>query len=482
MKMKNEFLNKRSLKFGSYSVALTTIIIAAVVILNAIVGATQIRDRLKIDLTSQKLYSIGEQTDEVLKALTQDIEIIGLFDENQSDQYYDQIVEFVKQYELKSNKIHIRYVDPDKEVAYIQNELDPNGVLGVQKYNFVVKSDRRTKVLSAYDLIEQTTDQNYQMNISGLNAEYAFTGAIRYVSADEIPVIYYTQGHGEGDMSTDYSELKLSIERHGYDMKPLVLSSQENVPADASIVMVTSPQMDLSVQEMDKLSNYVENGGNALLMFDPLELNTPMPNFETFLTRYNIGLGYDIVFEMAANRYSFNEPVVFMPYVENNDINANLDPDSFIMTMAFTRSIPILQNQKEWITCTPLLTTSAEAESQALNADAQNTKGPFNIAVAAENKGGNKPSKAVVIGNALFVTNNGKDSFGATGETFVLNALNWMENKETDIFIAAKTYSVPMLEGVTQQTMILVPIVLIVVIPLIIFGVGVFIWLRRRHL
>ncbi|NLO39246.1 MAG: GldG family protein [Ruminiclostridium sp.] len=482
MNMKNDFLNKRSLKFGSYSVALTAIVIAAVVILNAIVGATQIRDRLKIDLTSQKLYSIGEKTDEVLKELNQDIEIIGLFDENESDQYYNQIVEFVKQYELKSNKIHIRYVDPVKEVAYIQNELDPNGVLGIQKYNYVVKSDKRTKVLSAYDLIEQTTDQNYQMSISGLNAEYAFTGAIRYVAADEVPVIYYTQGHGEGDMSTDYSELKHSIEQHGYDVKPLTLSALEGVPADASVVLITGPQQDLSVQEMERLTTYMENGGDTLLMFDSLELNPQMPNFEVFLAKFNLGLGYDIIFEMAANRYYFNKPYIFMPTVENNDINANLDPDTFNMTVAYTRSIPILQNQKEWITCTPLLTTSAEAEGQALNHDAQNTKGPFNIAVAAENKGNSAPSKTVVIGNALFVTDSGRDSFGATGETFILSALNWMENKETDIFIAAKTYSVPMLENVTQQTMILVPIVLIVVVPLIIFGVGVFIWLRRRHL
>ncbi len=84
MNMKNDFLNKRSLKFGSYSVALTAIVIAAVVILNAIVGATQIRDRLKIDLTSQKLYSIGEKTDEVLKELNQDIEIPGRILQSQS--------------------------------------------------------------------------------------------------------------------------------------------------------------------------------------------------------------------------------------------------------------------------------------------------------------------------------------------------------------------------------------------------------------
>jgi ABC-type uncharacterized transport system involved in gliding motility auxiliary subunit len=60
--------------------------------------------------------------------------------------------------------------------------------------------------------------------------------------------------------------------------------------------------------------------------------------------------------------------------------------------------------------------------------------------------------------------------------------MNWMENKESDIFIAAKTYSVPTLENVSQQTMTLLFIGLIIVVPLIIIGIGVFVWLRRRHL
>lgn len=481
MNMKNEFINKRSLRFGSYSFVLTVIVIAAAVILNAIVGATQIRDKLKIDLTSQKFYSVGEKTDEVLKDLNQDIEIIGLFDESENTQYAT-VVEFIKQYEVRSNRIHIRYVDPDKEVAFIQNELDPDGILGIQKNNFVIRSDRRTKVLSYYDIFEQTLNESsYQYYISGLNAEYAFTGAIRYVAAEEIPVVYYTEGHGEGDINSEYSGLKSSMELHGYELKPLILTSVEKVPDDASVVLVAGPQQDLSVTDKEKLTVYMENGGNTILMFDPLENNPQMPNFEEFLAEYNLGLGYNVIFEMASNRSAYGQPYIFMPTVEYNEINANLDPGKFNMTMVYARSIPILQNQKEWITNTPLLTTSSEAQGKALTAGEEDLQGPLNVAVAAENKGNKAASKTVVVGNAFFATDDGRDSAG-TGEKFILNALNWMEDKETDIYIAAKKYSVPMLENITQQTMTLLFIGLIIVIPLIIIGVGVFIWLRRRHL
>ena len=56
-----EILNKRSLRFGSYSFILTAIVIAAAILLNSIVSGTKLRDKLKIDLTSNKLYSVGKQ-------------------------------------------------------------------------------------------------------------------------------------------------------------------------------------------------------------------------------------------------------------------------------------------------------------------------------------------------------------------------------------------------------------------------------------
>ncbi|NLN64340.1 MAG: GldG family protein [Clostridiaceae bacterium] len=483
MNMKNSFINKRSLRFGSYSVVLTVIVIAAAVILNMIVGATQLREKLKIDLTSNKLYSIGEKTDEVLKELDTDVEIIGLFDESQiGSSLYSQVIEFIKQYDSKSNKISVRYVDPEKDPAFIQNELDPEGILGVKKSDFVVRSNKRSKVLSTYDIFEQTFDQNsYSFRVTGLNAEYAFTGAIRYVASENIPVVYYTEGHGEGKLEADYSELKSSIELNGYELKPLNLTAVESVPGDASVILVVSPQQDLSLSEKEKLTIYMENGGGTIFLFDPLQSNAKLQNFEDFLAKFNIGLGYDVVFEMAANRSAYGQPNIFMPYVENNDITANLDPDKLNMTIVNARSVPVLKNVKEWITTTPLLVTSSEAVGKSFEEGAEDTQGPLNIAVAAENKGNAAASKTLVIGNAYLVSDQGLDTTG-TGKKFLLNGLNWMQDQQADIYIPVKKYTTPRLEAITQQTLTILFISLIIVVPLIIIGVGVFVWLRRRHL
>jgi len=225
----------------------------------------------------------------------------------------------------------------------------------------------------------------------------------------------------------------------------------------------------------------MENGGNTVFLFDPIQSNVRLSNFEEFLSRYNLALGYNVIFEMAANRAAYGQPFYFMPTVVNNSINSVLEPDKFNMSLIYAQSIEVLKNEKEWITVTPLLTTSSEAIGKPLFEGEEDKNGPFNVAVAGENKGYTKESKTVVVGNAYFVTDDGMN-ITDTGKKFLVNAINWMNETEADIYIPVKQYSTPRIQNVTQQTLTLLFIGLIIVVPLIIMGVGVFVWLRRRHL
>ena len=72
-----KFFNKRSLKYGSNSAILIVAVIAIAVLVNLLVGMLD----LKLDLTPNKLFSLSDVTKAELKKLEQDVEIIGLFDE-----------------------------------------------------------------------------------------------------------------------------------------------------------------------------------------------------------------------------------------------------------------------------------------------------------------------------------------------------------------------------------------------------------------
>ena len=180
----------------------------------------------------------------------------------------------------------------------------------------------------------------------------------------------------------------------------------------------------------------MENGGNTAFLLDPIQSNVKLPNFEEFLAEFNIGLGYDVVFEMASDKAVFGQPYFFMPTVVNNSINSVLDPSKFSMSLVYAQSLEILQNEKEWIKPTSLLTTSSDAIGRALFEGEVDNEGPLSIAVAVENLGNMKASKTVVVGNSYFVSNEGMNI--TLGKKFLVNSINWMEEKEADIYIPVK--------------------------------------------
>ena len=66
--------NKKILRHGSYSIGVTAIVIAIVVVLNLVIQELPSSIR-EIDLSSEKLYTIGDQTKDLLDNLDKDVEL-----------------------------------------------------------------------------------------------------------------------------------------------------------------------------------------------------------------------------------------------------------------------------------------------------------------------------------------------------------------------------------------------------------------------
>ncbi|NLP00482.1 MAG: hypothetical protein GX386_09385, partial [Clostridiaceae bacterium] len=172
-------INNRSLKYGSYAFAATAVVIAIIVIFNALLGLDSIRDRLRFDITKNKLFSLSEPSITMLGDLDKEVEVIILTDEK----YYQgsEILEVLKQYELKSNgKVAIRFVDVEKDPTFVEREIDPNQVKGISEGSIVVKSGKNSKVVSKSDMVEYdySTYSSYPV---ALKIEQVFSSAIKSV-------------------------------------------------------------------------------------------------------------------------------------------------------------------------------------------------------------------------------------------------------------------------------------------------------------
>jgi ABC-2 type transport system permease protein len=472
----------RSLKYGSNSIILIAVVVAIAVFINLLVGMTDI----KWDLTSSKLYSISDATKNVLDKLDKDVVIFGLFDENKIDTSsdYKEITELLNQY-AKYPHVKIEYIDPDKNPGFISS-LDPENIKGIQEQDFVVKSDDKIRILGYYDLFATQFDQNsFQMYKVGSIAEQGFTGAIKYVTADKTPTVYFTEGHEENNLDRDYTQIKQILDKNNYDVKALNLLSSEKVPDDAETLVVASPKRDITADERNKIQKYLENGGKAVFMFDPIETSTTFNEFEKLLSDYNISLNYDRVIENDANRHIPGRNFDIVPDLQLNHINYGLGPENFIMVMPKSRSINVLKNEKQYITVTPLLKTSSEAEGEQIDpANGANNEGPLDLAVAVEHNGYTKPSKLLVVGNGSFMTDTAiqqYQQYSINGLYFFLNSLSWLQGVEDEDIIAPKIYDTAGIKVSALQATV-TGISMLVLFPLVILLAGLFVYLRRRHL
>lgn len=482
MEKKNSIFNSRNLKYGSNSVILIVAVVAIAVLVNVIVGMGD----LKLDLTPNKLYSLSDVSRNELKNLKQEVQIIGLFDEVKADSSTDmkEVTELLNLY-AKYPNVKIQYVDPDKNPGIIK-QLDPDNTMDLQSQDFVVKSKvngmEKKKKLGYYDLFQMEMDQqSYQYNKTGSNAEQGFTGAIKYVTSEKTPVVYFTSNHSEIDVDSQYSNLKSYLEKNNFLTKKLDLLTVSEIPKDAELLVIAAPRSDLTMPERDKLEAYFSKGGKAIFMFDYLASDPTYDNFNALLSKFNVAVDYDKVKENDENRHLPNDQYTIVLDVPQNEIV----PQEFKTLLENSRSISILKNTKEYITTTPIMSTSSNAVGEMVTKSrGEDLKGPLDIAVAVENKGGEAASKILVMGNASFIGNDAATKYGdyyTNSMAFFLQSMSWMIGKQDEIIVPTKNYEVNTLQISQLQTNIMGG-VLVVVFPLLILGTGLAVFLRRRHL
>jgi hypothetical protein len=476
------FLNKKSFKYGTNAAIITAAVIVMAVVLNLLVGMLD----LKLDLTPNKLFSLSEPTVNILKNLDKDVEIIGLFDDTEisTGDGYKEVTDLLGLYE-KYPHITVKYVDPERNPGII-NQLDPDDSLDLRSTDFLVRSVvngvEKKKRLDYYDLFEMEFDQySFSRYVTGSNAEQGFTGAIKYVTSDYTPVVYFTEGHEEYDVDTYYRNLKGYLEKNNILVKKINLMTAGKVPDDAKLVVVASPKKDFSYAERDVMDLYFQDGGNAIFMFDYLENDPSFDQLNSLLNKFNLAVNYDKVMETNENRHLAQDPYTL---VVHGDINSVV-PASFTTFLTNCRSINILKNEKEYITTIPLIGTSDTAVGEMVNKSrGENLKGPLDLAVAVEYKGSLKPSKVIAMGNSTFVNDSAYQIYGDyyfSNVNYFMTALNWMVEIKDEIIVPTKSYDVNRFNITGRQATVMTWI-LVVVFPLLILGTGLMVYLRRRHL
>ena len=130
-------------------------------------------------------------------------------------------------------------------------------------------------------------------------SEETITNGIIRVTGTTKKVVYFVEGHGEPDVANTqdgkgYSNAKLALEQENYEVNTLVLPSAEQIPDDASIVIMAGPRRTLTAHEVRVLDEYLRGGGKLFAMIGPRQRDEGLLKL---LSSWGAKLGNDIVID-----------------------------------------------------------------------------------------------------------------------------------------------------------------------------------------
>ena len=458
--MASQWLKARQTKYATYASTYILIVIAVFVVANVLAD----RYNKSYDATSNKRYSLSEQTAKIVKGLTQDATITYF---NQSTHFSDG-KDLLDQYANLSRKVHVQYVDPDKNPQAAREA-------GIRNFGTAVVQ------------IGSKKDEAKSMTEEGI------TGSFIRDLKNTTRTVCFVSGSGEHQLDNSsrdgFSDFKDLLAKDDYQSQTIDLLQNAEVPNTCTTLVVGGPTRNYEQPEVDAIKKYVENGGRALFMLDPpLKIGrsdiAPNDALTSLLGGWGVSLDKDLIIDMnpLGQVVGLGHEVAL---VTNYGTQPIVDGMKGTATgFPLSRSLEIRGTDKSSVeklietSASSLATTNLESAAVSVN-DPKNKKGPLTIAAAANYSTGkeNSQGRFVVIGSSSWAVN-GFINFNGNSD-LALNTINWLSSDEDLISIRPKqqddrriTMTRAQFSWVRATSQFLLPMIVVIT--------GVFVWLKRR--
>ncbi len=459
--------NKTALRGGAYSLAVTAVVLAILIVINVFVSMLP-ASATRFDISASKLYSITSNTKVVVNNLQEDVTIYWIVQAGQEDQVIETLL---SKYDSLSDHISVVKRDPDVYPAFAGEYTDET----VQNNSLVVECGERSRYVGYDDIyVQEANIYSYSYSTS-FDGEGAITSAIDYVTTDDLPALYTLQGHGEGELPSGFSQ---QVERENIDVQALSLLTSGGVPEDAACVMIYAPKSDISDREADMLSDYVSGGGKLLCIAGPTADGT-LENLYGILSPYGVEPVDGVVVEPDREHYVFQNPFVLLPDMASD---AATDP---LIEQRYYAILPVAQGMTvSGDGAAQILTTSAEAYSKAdYSADTYereegDTDGPFALGVRISDDSG---GEIVWFSSSVFLEDMYNAYSSGANSDLCMNALSSLVGQSEAVAIRSKSLNYNYLT-ISESAASLLKALMIGVFPLAYLGVGIAVAVRRRRL
>ena len=229
------------------------------------------------DLTRDHIYSLSPESLAYIRQIDKPIKIIVTLSpdaiEGEMQQVFKHVRNLLKEYEYAGNiggkkKIEIEVVDVLKERKRAEYLARTYGI-DQQDVVLVVCEDRQHRLIYS-DIIEMKNGK-----MSAFKGERAFTSALIDVSNTDQQKVYFISGYGEMHLDSvdplrGLSNIAERLKWGNISLETLNITRAEEIPEDADLLILASPQGPYRPQDVEKLRNYLaDTAGKLIVLIEP---------------------------------------------------------------------------------------------------------------------------------------------------------------------------------------------------------------------
>ncbi|BAY22725.1 hypothetical protein NIES2100_24880 [Calothrix sp. NIES-2100] len=353
---------RRSTQAGTNALVATIAVLAILGLINFL-GT---RYHYRADLTETQLFSLAPQSRELVNNLSQPIKV-WIFDKNPNPQDRD----LLENYRRQNSKLQFEYVDPDAKPGIAKK-------FGFKDYGevYLEYQDKR-------QLVQVVNDRERL-------SEVRLTNRLQQITTANSAKVYFLQGHGERQLTASEDSISQAVQEltdKNFTTSPLNLVEQPKVPDDATTVVVAGPKRGLFEGEVKALQQYLNRGGNLMLMID---LGTD-PKLDNLLKDWGVRLDNRLAVDLSKRNAEIGPAISLITDYGQHPITKD-----FANGISFYQlARPIETTPVPGIESTPLLRTKPypnswaesdlKSEKLEFNAD-KDLKGPLTLGVALKKK------------------------------------------------------------------------------------------------
>ena len=467
-KIKKLFQSNDS-KRGSYTLAMTSIVIAIVIIFNMIVNLIP-ENKRQFDISSTNIYEISSKSKKIINKVDHDVTFYVLAEKSSTDK---RIKTFINKYASLSDKIHIKWIDP---------VLHPSALTkyGTEENNIVIscKKTNRTTTVSFDDiLVSSASYYSTSSSASSFDGDGQLTSALNYVTSDKEYKAYYTSGHGESSLSSEITSL---LTKSRVSTSNLLLMTATSIPDDCDLLIIDGATSDFTKDEVKLLSSYLKKGGKVVTLL--AQTNKSMKNLYGLLKDYGLTVQSGYIADTERS-YQGNYYYLIPNLSVSGDMASGISSNSVMMinSKGMTQSTPA----RDSISTDSFMTTSSNGYAVT---EKKQTQGTYVLgatsteSVKVKNSKGKKvtkESRLTVYGSNMLIDEQITSSFSSLENlTLFTNSVTASLDNADNISISPKSLEVSY-NTIAHPGPFSILVVFVIPVGLIIGGFIV--WFRRRR-